>query len=160
MGGGGWEEGHFTLYVVVQSFSMSNSSFSHVQLFAIAWTAAHQAPLSSTVSQSLFKVMCIESVILFKRLIICLPLLLPSIFPSIRVFFNESALLIRWPEYWNFSYSICPSSECSGLISFRIDWFEFLAIQGTFKSLLQYHSSKHQFFSAQPSSWSNSHIHT
>ena len=86
--------------------------------------------------------MCIESVILFKCLIICLPLLLPSIFPSIRVFSNESALLIRWPEYWNFSYSICLSSEFSGLISLRTDLFELLAVQGTLKSLLQYLSSK------------------
>ena len=93
------------------------------------------------------------------HLILChLLLLLPSIFPSIRIFFNESAFRIRWPKYW--SFSISPSSEYSGLISFRIDWFDLLEVQGTLKNLLQHHSLKHQFFRAQPSLWSNSHIHT
>ena len=91
----------------------------------------------------------------------CCPFLfLPSIFPSIRVFSNESALHIRWPKYWSFIFSISPSSEYWGLISCRMDWFDLLAVQGTLKSLLQHHSSKHQFFSTQPSLWSNTHIHT
>ena len=91
----------------------------------------------------------------------CCPFLfLPSIFPSIRVFSNESALRIRWPKYWSFIFSISPSSEYLGLISCRMDWFDLLAVQGTLKSLLQHHSSKHQFFSTQPSLWSNTHIHT
>ena len=94
-------------------------------------------------------------------LFLCCPLLLlPSIFPSITVFSNESALCIRWPKYWSFSFSISPSNEHSGFISFRIDWFDLLAVRGIRKNLLQHHSSKHQFFSAQLSLWSNSHIHT
>ena len=106
------------------------------------WTAAHQASLSITNSQSLLKLMSIELVMLPNHLILCRPLLLlPSIFPGIRDFSSESALLIRWPQYWNFSFSISPSSEYSGLISFRIDWFN-LAIQGTLKSLLQHYNSK------------------
>ena len=105
--------------------------------------AAHQASLSFTNSQSLLKLMSIESVMPSNHLILCRPLLLlPSIFPSIRVFSNESALLIRWPKYWSFSFSITPSSEYSGLISFRMDWLDLLAVQGTLKSLLQHHSSK------------------
>ena len=105
------------------------------------------------------KLMSIESVMPSNHLVhLCPLLLLPSIFPSIRVFFNESVLCIRWSKYW--SFSISPSSEYSGLISIRIDWFDLLAIQGTLKSLLQHHSSKHQFFGAQLSLWSNSHIHT
>ena len=112
-------------------------------LFATPWTAAHQAPLSFTISQSLLKFVSTESVMLSNHLILCHPLLLlPSIFSSIRVFSNESALCIRWPKYWGFSFSISPSSEYySGLISFRIDWFDLLGVQGTLKSLLQYHSS-------------------
>ena len=106
------------------------------------WTAAHQASLSFTISQSLFKLMSIESVMPFNHLILCRPLLLPSIFPSIRVFSNESALCILWLKYWSFSFSISPSNEYSGLISFRIDWFDFLAVQGTLKSLLRQHSLK------------------
>ena len=107
------------------------------------WTTARQAPLSVTNSRSLFKLMLIDSVIPSNHLIICHPLLLPpSIFPSIRVFSNESALRIRWPKYWRFSFSISPSSEYSGLISFRIDWLNLLAVQGILKSLLQHHSSK------------------
>ena len=101
------------------------------------WTAAHQTSLSITSSQSLVKLMSIESVMPFNHLILCYPLLfLPSIFPSIRVFSNESALHIRWPKYWNFSFSISPSNEYSGLISFRMDWLDLPAVQGTLKSLL------------------------
>ena len=108
-----------------------------------SWTAAHQASLSFPISQSLLKFMSIESVIPSNHLILCHRLLLlPSIFPSVRVFPNESALHIRWPNYWSFSFSISPSSEYSGLISFRIDWFDLLAVHGTLKSLLQHHSLK------------------
>ena len=117
-------------------------SLSHVQLFATPWTAAHQASLSITNSQSLLKLMSIESVMPPNHLILCHPLLLlPSIFPSIRVFSSESGLHIRWPKDWSFSFSISPSNEYSGLISFTIDWFD-LAAQGTLKSLLQHYSSK------------------
>ena len=116
---------------------------SHVQLFATPWTAAHQAFLSITNSWSLLKLTSIESVMPSNHLILCHPLLLlPSIFPSIRLFSNESALHIRWPRYWSFSFSISLSKEYSGLISFRIDWLDLLAVQGTLKSLLQHHSSK------------------
>ena len=123
----------------------SVQSLSHVRLFAAPRTAARQASLSITNSGSLLKFMPIESVMPSSHLIICRPLLLPpSIFPSIRVFSNESVLHIRWPKYWrfNFSFSINPSNEYSGLISFRMDWLNLLAIQGTLKSLLQHHSSK------------------
>ena len=121
----------------------SVQSLSCVQLFVTAWTAAHQASLSITSSWSLLKLTSIESVIPSNHLILCHPhLFLPSIFPSIRVFSNESALLIRWPKYWNFSFNISPSNEYSGLISFRMDWLDLLAVQGTLKSLLQHHSSK------------------
>ena len=107
------------------------------------WTAAHQASLFFTISWSLLKLTSIESVMPSNHLILCRPLLLlPSIFPSIRVFSNESALCIRWPKYWSFSFSISPSNEYSGFISFRIDWFDLLAAQGTLKSLLQHHSWK------------------
>ena len=107
------------------------------------WTAAHQASLSITNSRSLLKLMSIESVMPSNHFILCRPLLLlPSIFPSIRVFSNESALCIRWPKYWSFSFSISPSNECSGLISFRMDWLDLIAVQGTLKSLLQHLSSK------------------
>ena len=110
---------------------------SHVQLFVTPWTVARQAPLSSTVSQRLLKFISIELVMLSNHLTLCFPfLLLPSIFPSIRVFSNESAFHIRWPKYWSFSFSISPSSKYSGLIPFRIDWLELLAVQGTLKSLL------------------------
>ena len=119
------------------------SSFSHVRLFATPWTAAHQASLSFTISQSLLKFMSIESVMPSNHLILCRPfLLLPSIFPSIRVFSKESVLHIRWPKYWSFSFSISPSNDYSGLISFRIDWFDLLAVQGTLKGFLLHHSSK------------------
>ena len=121
----------------------SFQSLSHIQLFATPWTAAHQASLSIANSQNLLKLMSIESVMLSNHLILCCPLLLlPSIFPSIRVFSNESVLCIRWPKYWSFSFSISPSNEYSGLISFRIDWLDLLVVQGTLKSLLQHHSSK------------------
>ena len=121
----------------------SVQSLSRVQLFATPWTAAHQASLSITNSQSLLKLLPIESVMPSNHLILCHPLLLlPSIFPSIRVFPNESALRIRWPNYGSFSFSIGPSNEYSGLISFRMDWLDLLAVQGTLKSLLQHHSSK------------------
>ena len=121
----------------------SVQSLSRAQLFATPLTAACQASLSITNSQSLHKLMSIESMIPFNHLILCCPLLLlPSIFPSIRVFSNESALVIWWPKYWSFSFNISPSSEHPGLISFRMDWLDLLAIQGTLKSLLQHHSSK------------------
>jgi len=117
-------------------------SLSHVWLFVTPWTEAHQASLSITDSRSLFKLMSIESVIPPNYLILCHPLLLPpSVFPSIRVFSNESVLCIRWPKYWSFSFSISPSNEYSGLISFRMDCLDLLAVQETLKSL-QHHSSK------------------
>ena len=107
------------------------------------WTAARQASLSITISQSLLKLMSIELVMPYNHLIFCHPLLLPpSIFPSIRVFSNESALCIRWPKYWSFSFNISPFNEYPGLISYRIDWLDLLAVQGTLKSLLQHHHSK------------------
>ena len=118
----------------------SVQSLSCVQLFATPWTAAHQASLSITNSWSSLKLMSIESVMPSKHLILCHPLLPPSIFPSIRFFSNESALPFRWPKYWSFSFSISPSREYSGLISFRRDLLDLLAVQGTLKSLLQ-----HQF---------------
>ena len=133
-----------------------------VQLFARPWTSAHQASLRITNSWSPPKPMSIELVMPSNHLILCRPLLLlPSIFPSIRVFSNESALCIRWPKYWSFSFNIGPSNEHPGLISFRMDWLDLLAVQGTSKSLLQHHSSKasilwHSSFFLQ----SNSHIHT
>ena len=121
----------------------SVQSVSHVRLFATPWTAACQAFLSITNSQSCLKLMFIKSVMPSNHLILCHPLLLPPlIFPSIRVFSNESADHIRWPKYWSFSFSISPSNEYSGLTSFRIYWFDLLAVQGTLKSLLQHHSSK------------------
>ena len=116
---------------------------SHVHLFVTPWTEAHQASLSFTSSWSLLKFMCIELVMPSNHLILChLLLLLPSIFPNIRVFSNESAVHIRWSNYWRFSSNISPSNEYSGLISFRMDWLDLRAVQGTLKSLLQHHSSK------------------
>ena len=118
-------------------------SLNHVQLFVTPWTAAHQASLSFTISWSLLKLMSIELVMPSNHPILCCPLLLSSIFPSIKVFSNESALHhIRWPKHWSFSFSISPSNEYSGLISFRLEWFDLLAVQGTLKSLLQQCSSK------------------
>ena len=125
------------------SIPASQIQLSRVRLFATPWTAARQASLSITNSQSLLKLMSIESVMPSNHLILCRLLLLPpSIFPSIRVFSNESVLHMRWPKYWSFSFSISPSKEHPGLISFRMDWLDFLAVQGTLRSLLQHHSSK------------------
>ena len=137
-------------------------SLSHVWLFATPWTAARQASLSITNSQSLPKPMSIESVMPSNHLILCRPLLLlPSIFPSIRVFSSESALCIRWPKYWSFSYNITPSNEYPGLISFRMDWLDLLGVQGTLKRVFSNTIiQKHQFFCTQLSSQFNSHIHT
>ena len=121
----------------------SVQSLRHVQLFATPWIAAHQASLSITNYQSWPKLMSVESVMPSGHLILCCPLfLLPPIPPSIRVFSSESNLHMRWPKYWSFSFSISPSSEHPGLISFRMDWLDLLAVQGTLKSLLQHHSSK------------------
>ena len=139
--------------------SQSVQSLSHVQLFAIPWTAACQASLSITKSH-IIKFMSIKSVMPSNHLILCHRLLLlPSIFPRIRVFSNESVLCIRWPKYSSFSFSISPSNEYSGLISFKINWFDLLAGQGTLKSLLQHHSSKASIIWCS-ALWSNSHIHT
>ena len=123
-------------YLVVQSLR-------RVRLFATPWTPAHQDFLSFTISQSLLKLMSIESMMPSNHFTLCRPiLLLPSVFPSIRVFFSELALRIRWPKYWSFSFSVSLSNEYSELISFRMDWLDLLAVQGTLKSLLQHHSSK------------------
>ena len=131
------------MYSGVQDQFSSIQLLSHVWLFATPQTAVHQASLSIKNSQSLLKIMSIESVMPSKHLILCRPLLLlPSIFPSIRVFSNESVLCIRWLKYWSFSFSISPSNEYSGLISFRMDWLDLLEVQGALKSLLQHHSSK------------------
>ena len=120
----------------------SAQSLSHVQLLATPWTAAHQASLFITNSQSLLKLMSFASVMPSNHLVLChLLLLLPLIFPSIRVFSNESVLRIRWPKYWSFSFRISPSNECSGLISFRMNWLDLLAVQGTLKSLLSLKAS-------------------
>ena len=122
----------------------SIQSLNCVRLFVTPWTVARHASLSITNSQSLHKLMPIGSVMPPNHLILCHPLLLPpSIFPSIRIFSNESALRIKWPKYWSFSFNISPSSEYSGLISFRVDWLDLLAVQGTLKSLLQHHSHMH-----------------
>ena len=127
----------------VKCLFSSVQSLSHARLFAAPWTAACQASLSITNFQSLLKLMAIESVMPSNHLILCCPLLLlPSIFPSIRAFSSEVALHIRWLKYWSFSFSISPSNEHSEFISFRIDWFDFLVVQETLKSLLQYHNSK------------------
>ena len=134
---------------------------SHVWLFATPWTAAGQASLSITNSQSLLKLMSVKSVMLSNYLIFYCPLLLlPSIFPSIRVFCNESVLRIRWLKNCSFSFNISPSNEYSGLISFRVDWLDLLAVQGTLKSILQHHSSKASILCSWLSLWFNSHIHT
>jgi len=126
---------------------LSVQLLSHIWLFATPWTSARQASLSITNSRSLLKLMSIESVMPSNHLILCHPLLLlPSIFPSIRVFTNESVLHIRWPKYWSFSFSISSSNEYSGLISFRMGWLDLLAVQGTLRSLLQHHSSKASIF--------------
>ena len=133
----------------------STVQFSCVRIFVTPWTTAHQASLSITNSRSLLKLVSIESVMPSNDHILCCPLhLLPSVFPSIRVFSDELVLCIRWPKYWSFSFSISPSNEDS----FRMDWFDLLAIQGTLKRLLQHHSSKASILGAQLSLWSNSHI--
>ena len=132
-----WEIKTFKL-----KFMNSAQFLSHVWLFATPWIAAHQASLFITNSRSLLKLMSFELVMPSNQLILCRPLLLPSIFPSIRVFSNESALHIRWPKYWSFSFNISPSNEHPELISLRMDWLDLLAVQGTLKSLLQHHSSK------------------
>ena len=150
------------MYILCQSFRgfRSDQSLSRVPLFATPWIAARQAFLSITNSRSSLRLMSIESVMPSSHLILCRPLLLlPPIPPNIRVFSNESTLCIRWPKYWSFSFSIIPSKEIPGLTSLRMDWLDLLAVQGTLKSLLQHHIQKHQFFGAQPSSQSNSHIH-
>ena len=143
------------------SFFSSVQSLSRVQLFANPWTAARQASLSITNSESLFKLMSMESVMPPNHLILCHPLLLlPSIFPSTRVFSNESDLRIRWPKYWSFSFNISPSNEYSGLIFFRMDWLDFLAFQRTLKNLLPHHSSKTSilWFSAFFRSYFHTHV--
>ena len=147
--------------MVLGKLDSSVQSLSPVRLFATPRIAARQASLCITISRSSLRLTSIESVMPSSHLILGrLLLLLPPISPSIRVFSNESTLRMRWPKYWSFSFSIIPSKEIPGLISFRMDCLDILAVQGTLKSLLQHHSSKHQFFSAQISLWSNSHIHT
>ena len=134
---------------------------SNVAFFAAPLTVASQVSLSRNISWSLLKLMSTESMMPSSHLILCCPLRLPlSIFPSIRVFSNESPLHIRWPKYWSFSFSLSPSNEYSGLISFRMDWLDLLAVQGTLKSLLHHHSLKASVLQHQPSLWSNSHILT
>ena len=144
----------------VRLWFSSVQSLSCVWIFATSWTAACQASLSITNSQSLLKLMSIQSVMPSNHLILCHPfLLLPSIFPSIKVYSNESVLCIWWPKYWSFSFNISPANEYSELISFRIDWLDLLAVQGTLKSLLQHHSSKASIFWCSALR-SNSHIYT
>ena len=140
----------FYLWLICTFFS-SVQSLSHIRLFATPWTAAHQASLSITNFQGLLKLMSIKLVMPSNHLLLCHPLLLlPSIFPTIRVFSNESVLLIRWPNYWTFSLSISPSNKYSGPISFRIDWLDLFEIQGTLRSLLQHHSSKASILQHSP----------
>ena len=151
----------FVLYICVATIVVFVESLSHLQLFVTRWTITRQASLSFTISWNLLKLMSIQSVMPSNHLILCHPLLLlSSIFPSIRVFSNELALGIRWPKYWSFSFSISPSNEYSGLISFRIDWLDLLAVQGTLRVFSSITVQKHQFFSTQPFLWSNSQIHT
>ena len=133
---------HNLVYLPSVQFN-SVQLLSRVRLFSTPWTAAHQASLSITNSRNLLKLVSIESMMPSNHLILCHPLLLlPSIIPSIRVFSNKSVIGIRWPKYWSFNFNICPSNEYSGLISFRINWLDLLAVQGTLKSLLQHRSSK------------------
>ena len=149
-----------TSYNVSIQFS-SVQSLSRVQLFLTPWTEALQASLSITNSRSLIKLMSIESVMPSNHLIFCCPLLLPpSIFPSIRVFSNESILRITWPKYWSFSFNISPSNEYSGPISFTMDWWDLFEVQGTLKSLLQIHSSNLSILQRSAFYISNSHSHT
>ena len=145
---------------LITEFS-SVQSLSRVQLFETIWTAARQASLSTTSSQSLLKLMSIELVMPSNHLILSRPLfLLPSIPPSIRVFSNESVLCIRWPKDWSFSFNISPSNGYSGLTSFKMDWLDLLAVQGNLRVLSNTTVQKHPFFGAYLSFWSNSHIHT
>ena len=139
---------------------ISVQSLSHVQLFETPWTAARQASLSITSSQSLLTLMSVELVMPSNHVILYHPRLLTSILPSFRVFSNESVLHIKWPKYWSFNFSISPSNEYSGLVSFRIDWLDLLAVQEVSGVFSKTAVQKHQFFRAQPSSQSNSHIHT
>ena len=149
------------MYVLYATKLSLVQSLSCVQLFVTPRTAARQASLSITSSQSLPKLVSIESVMPFNHLILCcLLLLLPSIFPSIRVFSNETVLHIRWPKYWSFRFSISPSNEYSGRIYFRMYWLDLLAVQGTLKSLLQHHSSKASILWHSAFLQSNSHINT
>ena len=129
-----------------------------VRLFPTPWTAVYQASLSFTISWSLLKLMSIVLMIPSNHLILCRLLLLPSVFPRIRVFSNESVLCVRWPKYWSFSFSISPSNEYSGIISFRTDGFDLFAVQGTLKGLLQYHSSKASILQHSAFLWSNSEL--
>ena len=153
---------YLSLWLFYQKWQSVQSVNSHVRLFVTTWTAAYQASLSVTRSQSMLKLMSIKSMMPSNHLVLCCPLLLlPSILPSIRVFSNESALCIRWPKYCSFSFSISPSNDYSGLICFRMDWLDFLAVQGTLKSLLQHHSLKASIL--QPSAFFGvqlSHLHT
>ena len=142
-----WELHIFCYYVsvypiIVSAQLSSTQSLSRVWFFATSWITAHEASMFITNTQSSLRLISIESVMPSNHFILCHPLLLPSIFPIIRIFSNESALCIRWPKYWSFSFSISPSNEHAGLISFRMDWLDLLAIQGTLRSLLQHHSSK------------------
>ena len=138
-----WVWCHFLLLEIFLIQFSSGQSLSHIQIFETPWTAARRTSLDITNPLSLLKLMSIESVKTSNQIILCRPLLfLPSIFPSIRVFSNEPVLCIRWPKYWSFSFNISPSNEYSGLISFRMDWLDLFAVQGTPKSLLQHHSPK------------------
>ena len=149
------------LLLLGKSVSLSVQLLSRIQFFATPWTAACQASLSITNSQSLPKLMSVESMMPSHHLTLCRPLLLPSsIFLSIWVFSNDSVLRIRWPKYWSFSFSISPSNEDSGLISFRIDWFDLLAVQGLSRVFSNTTVQKHQSFGTQLSVWSNSHPYT
>ena len=153
----GWKE----KFLCCQYVLVVGQWLSRFRLLATPWAAGRLTSLSFIISWSLSKLMSIELMMPSNHLILCCPLLLhPSIFPSIRIFPNGLALCIRCPKYWSFSFSISPSNEYSGLISFRIDWLDLFTVQGTLKSFLQHHVSKNQFFGAQPSLWSNSHICT
>ena len=135
-----WNNSTFSLYHITQFNSFK--SLSPFRLFVTPWIAARQTSLSITNSWSLLKLMSMKLLMLSSHMILCCPVLPPSIFPSTRIFSNESVLSIRWPKYWSFSFSFSPSNEHPGLISFKMDWLDFLVVQGTVKSLLQHHSSK------------------
>ena len=158
-----WPTGIWKMFSIA-SYSVQFSSvqsLSRVRLFVTPWIAARQASLSITISQSSLRLTSIESVMPSSHLILCRPLLLlPPIPPSIKVFSNESTLCMRWPKYWSFSFSIVPSKEIPGLISFRMDWLDLLAVQGTLKSLLQHHSSKALILQCSAFFTVHSHIHT